>query len=340
MPALPTYVIGIDGGGSKTDILFCSVRGQILAYKRIGSTRIEIVGLDRAFEMLWRAIANEMRTSHLPIKGLLAVALGLGGLDSARVIRLAENKARAVFPTTCLVSLWNDAQIGLYSGTLGRPGVCVVAGTGSLVVGMDVQKTWKRIGGWGCLFGDPGSAFTIGRLAIQACLRAKDGTGPSTSLSDSIKSFLNVKEIEEVVAEFTLDWNLTARVASIAPLVDKAAQQGDPVARRIIESEAGLLADDTIVLINSLSTNVSRIPVVLVGGCFNSLIFRETFVQRLNNQFQNSGINMEIIRPSWKPVLGAVIAALEGIGVQLSVDQVQRIGKSLNNASPKEDRDV
>ena len=330
-----TFVAGVNGGGSKTDIAFCSTNGTFLGYRRFGGTRIEIVGVEKALKTVWRMMLDEMRVSRLSVKGLQAAALGLGGLDSAEIYQTVRQKAHVIFPSKCLISIWNDAQVGLYSGTFGRAGVCVVAGTGSLIAGMNEQKEWKRAGGWGNVFGDEGSAFSIGRLAIRACLRAKDGTGPPTILSDYVKSSLGLKELEEVVSQFAWGEELTVRVASLAPLVDKAARQGDPLARSIIESEAEMLADDVLTLIDSLAMESNTVPIVLVGGCFNSSLFCAAFTQRVRNKLTKT---VKFIRPPWKPVLGALILALESIGVQLSTSQVKNLGKSLSKAQQEEVR--
>lgn len=320
-----TYVVGVDGGGSKTDIAFSSINGVLLGYIRLEGTRLEITGVNKAVEIIWGAIVKAMHSLRLPKERLRGVALGLGGLDSRKMYDAITKKVEATFPPSCLVSIWNDAQIGLYSGTFGRPGVCVVAGTGSLIAGMNERGEWKRVGGWGSVFGDEGSAYSIGRLAIRACLRAADGTAPPTALSNYITYALGIGEIEEVVSYLTWNESFTHRVAALAPLVDKAAQEGDCIARKIIESEAVTLADDTVVLINSLEIRSKVIPVILVGGCFNSVFFRNAFVQRVTSTVRSQVV---FVRPPWPPVLGALVAALESIGKPLSQTQARRLGES------------
>jgi len=325
------YIAGVDSGGSKTDIAFSSTNGKLLSYRRFGGTRIEIIGVNKALETIWGVMLDEIKQLGLPVEKLQAVALGLGGLDSAEIYQAVQKKARAIFPSKCSISIWNDAQIGLYSGTFGRPGVCVVAGTGSLIAGMNEQKKWKRVGGWGSVFDDEGSAFNIGRLAVRACLRAKDGTGPPTILSDYIKSALGLKELEAVVSQLTWGEELIVRVASLAPLVDHVAQQGDPVACRILKSEAMMLAEHTLILIDSLNMKSNTIPIILVGGCFNSLLFRETFIQHLSKKLNKKlKKKAKFVRPLWRPVVGALIAALESVGLEVSVRHAQRLGKSLS----------
>src|SRR5256885_3664729 len=101
-----------------------------------------------------------------------------------------------------LQSLIPGAQIIIESdafiasiGSIGiDPGVLLIAGTGSIVIGRDKDRNMFRVGGWGPHFGDEGSGFWIGREAVRAALRSLD-THTSTAFAERVAKALELKSI-------------------------------------------------------------------------------------------------------------------------------------------------
>jgi len=111
-----------------------------------------------------------------------AACLGLGGLDTDEDLAAYTRIARRIFGSAAVrVQLENDGFIAIHAGTLGGPGIALIAGTGSTAVGVNERGERARSGGWGALFGDEGSAYDVGRQAIVRALHAMDGRGPSTA---------------------------------------------------------------------------------------------------------------------------------------------------------------
>ncbi|MFP3490923.1 BadF/BadG/BcrA/BcrD ATPase family protein, partial [Staphylococcus sp. SIMBA_130] len=73
-----------------------------------------------------------------------------------------------------------DAINALYSGTLGKPGIVQIAGTGSITFSINHDGLSDRVGGWGYLIGEMGSGFALGRDALEAAFLAHDGLGTPT----------------------------------------------------------------------------------------------------------------------------------------------------------------
>lgn len=316
------FVVGVDGGGTKTDVALCGLDGTLIARDVFGGTRIEILGVVEAVGRVVTSIRTLADAAGLPLTGLRAACLGLGGLDSDQLMAEVSTRARRLFPENCLVFVRNDAQVGLYSGTFGAPGICVVAGTGSLLVGMDDRRRWRRVGGWGSVFGDEGSAFGIAQKAIRAALRAFDGTGPSTLLNGLFQEELGISDLGEVVHLFPWHVELVPRIASLAPVVDQAAEAGDEVAREILMNEARTLASDAQVLAKLLRVGTPPITVVTIGGVFRSRLFRQAFAAAL-------GEGVEIVQPTWRPVLGALLIALEEVGSSPAKECIESLAAGL-----------
>ena len=62
-----------------------------------------------------------------------------------------------------------------WAGSLaGEDGINVISGTGSMTYG-ERHGTGHRVGGWGELFGDEGSAYWIAAQGLNAFSRMSDG---------------------------------------------------------------------------------------------------------------------------------------------------------------------
>ncbi len=95
----------------------------------------------------------------------------------------------------------NSDLVIAHAGALaGQPGVIAVAGTGSAILGVGVNGARVKIGGWGPVYGDEGSAFRIAQSALTAAARAYDGRGPRTALLPAITQVLGLREFKETVA--------------------------------------------------------------------------------------------------------------------------------------------
>ena len=99
-------------------------------------------------------------------------------------------------------------------------------------MGRDAQGTTARVGGWGHIFGDEGSGYSIGCAALRHAACAAHGRGRATDLLDSILRHWSLNAPELLLARVYQSFDKTA-IAALAPLVLALARDGDPLARRI-----------------------------------------------------------------------------------------------------------
>src|SRR5690606_612747 len=112
---------------------------------------------------------------------LLGACLGLAGLDTAQDERIYSAMVGDLFgDAAAKVRIENDCFIALHCGTLGAAGIAIIAGTGSMAIGMNEAGERARSGGWGYRFGDEGSGYYIGYQALVRAVRARDGRAPET----------------------------------------------------------------------------------------------------------------------------------------------------------------
>lgn len=310
---LMQYVIGVDGGGTKTSALLVEETGRIIGSAKVGPTNLQIVGPDKLREEL--LMIFDKVTVLLP-EGKPkpdAICLGLAGAgrpdDQEQVRKIVEG----LVPNTKIV-VTNDGIIALEGAHAGKPGIIIAAGTGSVAFGKNRKDKITRAGGWGYLLGDEGSAYWIGREAVTRSLKAHDGLIPKTILGDRIRSYLGLTSLEGVIRRIYLQGMDHKEIAKLAPLVFEAVREKDPVARTIV-AEAGQYLSLLAVAVARKLRMKSHVRIALSGGLFNEKNVLAQYVeQSLREKFPGS----EIVPCRFTPEIGAVIIALKTLGIRLT----------------------
>ena len=226
MPGAESIFLGIDGGGTKTDLIVGPARGEPLRRMRLGGGNVSTLGEDRATEFFGDAIA-EAAAGLPPLAGAF---LGLAGSAANGIGARVAARLRARFPELP-IEIGPDIRCVIEVAEADGGCVAAILGTGGCVYADD-GATLHRYGGWGWLVGDPGSGFSLGLDAVRACLAFEEGFGPGGALVDAVGAALGgPPTIDHVPAMQDGD---RAAVAALAPLVLDAAEAGDPVARGIL----------------------------------------------------------------------------------------------------------
>ncbi|GHU79549.1 hypothetical protein AGMMS49992_31650 [Clostridia bacterium] len=309
-------LLGIDGGGTKTDMLLCDETGRTLCQARGGPTNPSSVSL-ASIQAELESLLAQMR-----IDAPVSCYAGISGcgIESNRAV--LHTILEPLLPKGSRLICGSDAVNALNSGLGRKDGIVAIAGTGSNVV-VRVGDTLTRVGGWGHLLGDEGSGFALGRMALQAVLRAYDGRGQPTLLTRLCQERFG-QPIQDGVTYLYAEGH--AAIASFAPCLLEAAEQGDAVALACAMQEAQSMAE----MIQAASTALRlpiqgeamlphppdtrafgrfalRINVVLAGSVWPG--FMERTVGRL------LGDVYRLMRPVRPPVYGAVLEAAHQAGI-------------------------
>jgi N-acetylglucosamine kinase-like BadF-type ATPase len=164
----------------------------------------------------------------------------------------------------------NDAAIALVAGAPERWGIVVLSGTGSIAYGVDRGGRPARAGGYGYLLADEGSGYWLGHRALRAAVRGSDGRGPQTRLTALVFEALGVTTMAELVPRVYEEGLANHQVAALAGLVQRARDEGDPLAAGFLEeggAELGLAARAVAL---QLELAGQPFPVVLAGGAFKA----------------------------------------------------------------------
>ena len=161
------FIIGIDGGGTKTAAVIADVQGTILARRSGGPANFHISGVERASRTIVALMKDCCVSAGCSLNDVGASIIGLAGAGRAGdkkeiakgILKVASSKNVKLRN----LSIESDARVALEGAFKGGPGIVVIAGTGSIVYGKDVNGNIHRAGGWGRILGDEGSGFSIGR---------------------------------------------------------------------------------------------------------------------------------------------------------------------------------
>jgi N-acetylglucosamine kinase-like BadF-type ATPase len=332
--AAPAVFLGVDGGGTKTALCLVSADGRLLAERDAPSCYYlgagQGSGPDLVRQVLAEAVPAVCAEAELPVASVQGAFFGLPAYGEASE-DLAELDA---IPGAVLgharYRCDNDMVCG-WAGSLAlAPGVNVVSGTGSMSYGERGDRR-ARVGGWGELFGDEGSAYWLGIRGLQAWTQMTDGREPVGALHRILGERLGLDDPLDLVSLVHEEWGGDRRtIAALAPLVVQAAEHGDPAARRILDEAVAELARLALVGADRLRFPPGEVvPVSGSGGVFRSATVRDAFADRLER------VGPFVLQPSrFSPVVGAALYAAREAGTPLSPEALAVLEASVAVRGP------
>ncbi len=220
-------ILGIDGGGSTTTFLLVDENDREVAREQTGPSNYVSVGHEASTRAIQEGIQSLPQQPDV-------VCGGFAGAGRREGLRHYEDTLRRALPDSRIITE-SDAFVA-YVGAIGiRPGLLLIADTGSIVIGRRADGRIFRCGGWGPQFGDDGGGFWIGREAIRTALRSRDFK-TNRRFRDRVKDSLGLASVEAAVTEWASGALTVARVASLfSVLADDYPMEP---ARRILHDAA------------------------------------------------------------------------------------------------------
>ena len=306
-------IIGIDGGATKTIAVALDTENWRIHRGLSGPSNYHLVGLEGMSRAIEESVFRALEGLNLVGRDVDVMTIGLAGLDTSYDFKVVRdfledrNLARNLY-------LVHDTVNALYGALSGRPGVVVIAGTGSVAAGINSRGEYVRCGGWGYLLGDEGSAYDIGRRGLVAVLREYDGRGRKTVLTEYILDKLKIHSPDEIVKKVYIEGMGVREIASLAPLVTQAAIEGDEVAMDIVKESMKALAELVYTVINRLGMHGEEIEVGLIGGVFRA---GRVVVEVFEEELKKLEPGVKLITPRWPPEVGALLHACEKVGIDI-----------------------
>ncbi len=232
------YVIGIDGGGTKTELIAVAMDGNEMF--RIKSGPLNVNGTSE--QNILETLTDLLSTTRQKAEGafLAAACIGAAGMSNPK----AEETLRKAFVSTKFTApllIVGDHQAAL-AGALGSyVGMLLIAGTGSICCGRNESGCEARTGGQGHLIDDEGSGYAIGRDILRAVVRAQDGRLQPTILTELVFDKLGITTTQELIANIYRTGQGKEVIAGFSSLLPKALAHHDAAAIAICKKAASEL---------------------------------------------------------------------------------------------------
>lgn len=305
---MANYVIGIDGGGTKTLGAIAGEDGVTIAQHEVGSTNPHSNTLDVVRDRLRELTGHLVQQAGATAADVKAICLGMAGVDRPEDKPMIKNLVNEFLPEAEVLPV-NDGVIALTGGALKPFGIIVISGTGSISFGINQQGERVRAGGWGHILGDEGSGYTIALRGLRGIMRAHDGRVGGTRLQQLMLGHLNLERPDQLLG-WIRDINADkAQIAALSRFVHQAANEGDAMAIEILQGEAEELAEIVEAVSKKLfPADEHDYEVIVAGGNLrNADGFFKMFTEALGKRLPA----ITVTRPRKEPVDGAVILALD-----------------------------
>lgn len=297
----PDFVCGLDGGGTKTSAICCTLQGKEISRRVFGPFNLNSIGI-QAFE----EVLNDLITFLNETGNCRALCIGAAGITNSHISECVKGVLDKTGIPYCLMGDFEIAHTGALDG---KEGIILIAGTGSVCYGKNRDGRAAMAGGWGHLIGDAGSGYGIGRDALSAVARLYDGYGEPTVLKDMLAGEYGLDTPEKIVS-YVYSYDKSA-IAALSRLVDKAFSKGDSVATQIIRSNAESLAQ--IVKAVASRLGFSSCDVALLGGLMEN---KTPLKEELKRLMAEDAPCLHCISPLHSAAEGAVLEALSLLSAQ------------------------
>jgi N-acetylglucosamine kinase-like BadF-type ATPase len=312
------FVIGIDGGATKTAAMLSDLSGNVLAEDTGGPSNPQVVGFEKVGEVIVGLVVELSGRAGCKANDVVSLVAGLAGAgregDKDQVKAAIASEARKRKVLMGHVGIETDGRIALEGAFKGKPGIIVIAGTGSFALAKDHKGATHRAGGWGRILGDEGSGYTIGRDGLNAVTKHLDGRGKPTILTELIDRRFGLSNHEKIIGAI---YRSNFDVATVAPLVIEAAEAKDAECQRILNKATFELFEHVRILVNRIEESKgarAKIPVAFIGSLIsNENVYRKILTQKITFSMPQ----VSVIAPEAPPTYGAVLLSLRSAQDQL-----------------------
>ena len=301
-----TYFIGVDGGASKTAALVVDEKGTPLGRGLAGGSNHLRVGIEEATRNVERSVNMALVEAGIAIRNVEYAYCGIAGADHP-VHRQNVIEALGIFFPRGNFIVDTDARIAL-TGAIGfGPGVVIIAGTGSVAFGRNTAGQEARSGGWGPTLGDEGSGYWIAREGLSAIVRAHDGRGYATVMTELLCAEYQMCKPDDLPRFVYAATTHVDDIARYGKLVIHAGEAGDDVAREILNRGGSELAECILAIARRLHMTDSQFPVAYVGGAFHA---GELLLSPMRLRLLRDAPGASLLPPKSSPVEGAAMMAM------------------------------
>lgn len=320
------YVLGVDGGTTKTIALVADEQGRVLGAARGGGSNWSgedvTVPMGVVIETAGRALAQANITGAEVALGVFTLAGADWPEDHTRresVLGQAGICGRVVVK--------NDAFGGLRAGTSAPYGMVIAAGTGLNAAVITPQGQEWAFGYYETF----GGAGTLAWDAFDAVLRAETGRGRPTALTALLLEQFGYPTVEAMLRAYILRQIDPQRYLSIVPRIFEAALAGDAAAAEIIVRQGSGLAEYVTAMAQRFDMTALAFDVVLAGSIFKGV--GPLLIDTVTQQIHKVAPRAAIVRASLEPAAGALLLAYDAAQIAVTPQMMEALHATLPGAA-------
>lgn len=294
------YIIGIDGGGTKSSCVFADESGKPIYETSGGPANFLIIGTENAAYNILTAIQSGLRKLEASAENISMILCGAAGAGRKHHSESLKNALMKKLPEEIKIFVESDARIALEGALAGEPGAILIAGTGSVIFGKDGSGKIFRAGGYGRVIGDEGSGHSIGAATLNLISKMIDGREAEGEMLQDFNVIFHIDNEDDLI---NLVHNPGFDIPSIAMFTIKSAEKGIPEAEKILDQESDELIKHITAIKNKL--NLKPLKLVLIGSLAeNSNYYSKLLIKKINRLE-----NVELTKKQYSPEMGAILMA-------------------------------
>lgn len=321
-----SYILGVDGGNTKTIALVAQVDGRIIGAGRSGCSDIYgATSPEEAMAALEQAVQSALHEAGLQPEALTSAVFSLAGADWPEDFALLQKAVEQKgFGRTRLVV--NDALGALRAGSPDGLGVSVACGTGAAVGARAADGRFWHSSFWQFHHG----GGQLGHKTLEALCRAELGIDPPTKLTTHALEIFEKPSVEALLHSITARDGKTSAKKLTRVLLDEASA-GDLTAKRIVQQHGAALGDYALAAARQVGLEGAPFTLVLAGGVLRhpSHLLADCLVERVRTKSPK----VQPIYSRFEPVVGALFLALEAAGQVIDEVLLARLIPTLPPAS-------
>lgn len=310
-----SYILGVDGGNSKTFTVITDENGTLLGRGLAGCGNHQVPGLQVALENIMISVDIALQQAGLTYEDIEFAQFGLAGADRQRDFDILL-PGLATLP----FSKWDvvcDTYEGLRAGSPDNRGVVLVCGSGTNAAGRNREGLMVQTGGFGYLFGDRTGGGDLARETFSHAVRSWDLREPPSILTDKVAKYFGFANMEEVYDHF-LDNDIYEVPRDLTLILHEAADEGDELAIRLLRRAGDELGRGANSVIRRLGGFPGEsIPIVMVGSVVQEGR-NPHLLGALREKIAEENESFEFIIPKMAPVYGSVLLAMDHLGVPVT----------------------
>lgn len=278
--------LGIDGGGTKTEVICSTEEKEIVGIGLSGPTNLTSTTAGAASFNLKEAVRQALEKAP-PESEVVSAVMGLAGMDTAKEYEMAYQPFHDILHAFHVQKfhLVHDSMIALENGTSNPNAIVLISGTGSICVGRNDRGETTKAGGMDYLLTDQGSGYDIGRHVLREAVKSFDGRRPKTLLEKLVCEHFGIETLDDIKSHIYHPPLTKFEVAELSRLCTIAYQTNDGAARQIFEWAQTELVKMTETVIRKLGLEYAPTDLVLTGSIIQLDHMKSTVVQRLLGQY-------------------------------------------------------